>query len=193
MSTPSRKAWSATAAVALLTLAGCGSSARSQASNSVPNGPTSESAATTSNGTVTTPGAQPSAGSGSATATSVPVVAPPNPVTTSAPGTSGKCLSGTVSVVYPAASNPLRSVCVHLGTAVNVELMAIRGTTWTAATPSDPSIATVTDQVGNGGTRYDSVRLLKPGTVTLSSVSTYGPDPHGPASQKWTLTVTVVP
>jgi hypothetical protein len=95
--------------------------------------------------------------------------------------------------VYPASDNPLRSACVHMGTTVNIELMALRGTTWTAATPSDPGIASVTDQVTNGGTRRDSVRLLKPGTVVLSSTSSYGPDPHGPASQRWTLTLTIVP
>lgn len=96
-------------------------------------------------------------------------------------------------MVYPASDNPLRSACVHMGTTVNIELMALRGTTWTAATPSDPGIASVTDQVTNGGTRRDSVRLLKPGTVVLSSTSSYGPDPHGPASQRWTLTLTIVP
>jgi hypothetical protein len=95
-------------------------------------------------------------------------------------------------VVYPATDNPVRTACVHMGTSVNVELLALRGVTWAVPSVSDPSVATITDEVTPPGTRHDHVNLLRPGTVTLVSASTYSPDPHGPPSRQWTLTLTVV-
>lgn len=109
------------------------------------------------------------------------------------PGGSGRCLSGAFRVVYPPGDNPVRSACVHLGTVVGVVLQAVGGTTWSALTDSDPAVAEVTDRVGADGTRHDSVVLLRAGTVTFTSVSTYIPDPHGPPSRLWSLTLTVVP
>jgi len=106
---------------------------------------------------------------------------------------SGTCLSGTFSVIYPATDNPPRSACLHMGTTVNVELLALRGVTWSVPSNSDPSVASVTDEVTPPGTRHDHVMLLRPGTVTLTSASTYNPDPHGPPSRQWTLTLTIVP
>ncbi|NUP47914.1 MAG: hypothetical protein HOW97_11470 [Catenulispora sp.] len=118
--------------------------------------------------------------------TSKPGVPPP-------PSGPATCLSGTFSVVYPATDNPVRSACVHMGTAVNIELLALRGVTWTPAASSDLSVATVTDEVTPPGTRHDHVTLLRPGTVTFTSASTYNPDPHGPPTRQWTLTLTIVP
>ncbi|MEZ0115418.1 hypothetical protein ABH920_009457 [Catenulispora sp. EB89] len=54
-------------------------------------------------------------------------------------------------------------------------------------------MASISDQVKPIGTRHDQVRLLRPGTVTLSSSSTYNPDPSGPPSKLWTLALTIVP
>lgn len=96
-------------------------------------------------------------------------------------------------MVVPTTDNPVRSACLHLGTTVEIELLALRGVTWSAPAVSNPSVATVTDQVVPVGTRHDHVTLLRPGTVVLTSVSTYGPDPSGPPSRTWTLTLTVVP
>ncbi len=96
-------------------------------------------------------------------------------------------------MIYPATDNPVRSACLHMGTTVNIELLALRGVTWTAPTDSDPSVATVTDQVTPPGTRHDHVTLLRPGTVTFTSASSYTPDPSGPVSRQWALTLTVVP
>jgi hypothetical protein len=113
-----------------------------------------------------------------------------NPPSASSPE---RCLSGTFSVVYPATDNPVRSACVHLGTSVNVELLALRGVTWEVPSVSDPSVATVADQVTPPGTRHDHVTLLRTGTVTVTSASSYNPDPNGPPSRQWTLTLVVVP
>jgi hypothetical protein len=96
-------------------------------------------------------------------------------------------------VVFPATDDPVRSACLHLGTAVSVELLALRGTTWAEPTVSDASVATIADEVTPPGTRHDRVTLLRPGTVTLTSASSFAPDPHGPPSTQWTLTLTVVP
>ncbi|MEY9858898.1 hypothetical protein ABH935_004521 [Catenulispora sp. GAS73] len=93
----------------------------------------------------------------------------------------------------PTTDNPVRSACLHMGTTVELELLALRGVTWSAPTTSDPSVASISDQVEPIGTRHDQVRLLRPGTVTFSSSSTYNPDPSGPPSKLWTLTLTVVP
>lgn len=99
-----------------------------------------------------------------------------------------KCLSGTFAAVIPTTNNPVRSACLHMGTVVELEFIALRGVTWSAPVASDPSVASISDQVEPIGTRHDQVRLLRPGTVTLSSSST---DPRGP--RLWTLTLTVVP
>jgi hypothetical protein len=96
-------------------------------------------------------------------------------------------------VVVPTTDNPVRSACLHLGTAVEIELLALRGVTWSAPTDSNPSVASISDQVLPIGTRHDHVTLLHPGTVTFTSASTYTPDPSGPPSRLWTLTLTIVP
>lgn len=102
-------------------------------------------------------------------------------------------MSGVFLVVYPPGDNPVRSACLHLGTTVNITLAATGGTRWSAPTDSNPAVAAVTDQVDADGTRHDTVQLLRPGTVTLASASTYTPDPHGPPSRLWSLTLTIVP
>ena len=90
-------------------------------------------------------------------------------------------------MVVPTTDNPVRSACLHMGTTVEIELLALRGVTWSAPATSDPSVATVTDQVAPIGTRHDLIRLLRSGTVTFTSVST------GTPPKQWTLTLTVVP
>jgi hypothetical protein len=115
--------------------------------------------------------------------------APPTTPTSS----TAKCLSGTFAVVVPTTDNPVRSACLHLATTVEIALLALRGVTWSAPTVSDPSVAAITDQVTPVGTRHDRLKLLRPGTVTVTSLSSYNPDPHGPPSEQWSLTLTVVP
>ena len=114
------------------------------------------------------------------------------PASTSSLGNPGECLSGTFAVVVPTTDNPVRSACLHMGTTVEIEFLALRGVTWSAPTVSNPSVASISDQVEPIGTRHDQVRLLRPGTVTFTSSSTYNPDPSGPPSKLWSLTLTVV-
>lgn len=138
----------------------------------------------------------PSASAPSASAPPASVASPSQPTTAasaSSPSSSAKCLSGTFAVVVPTTDNPVRSACLHMGTAVDIELLALRGVTWTAPVASDASVATVTDQVTPIGTRHDQVKLLRPGTVTFTSTSGSSADPSGPPSRVWTLTLTVVP
>lgn len=95
-------------------------------------------------------------------------------------------------MVVPTTDNPVRSACLHMGTAVAIELLSLRGTSWSAPTNSDPTVAAVTDQVTPVGTRHDQVKLLRPGTVTFTSTSR-SPNPEGPPPAVWTLTLTIVP
>lgn len=100
-------------------------------------------------------------------------------------------------MVVPTTDNPVRSTCLHMGTTVELEFLALRGVTWSAPTVSNPSVASINDQVEPIGTRHDQARLLRPGTVTFTSTSTSTsankPDPSGPPSKLWSLTLTVVP
>lgn len=134
-----------------------------------------------------TSSAAPSASRPSHPSSSGPVASPPSA------SSSNKCLSGTFSVIFPATDNPVRSACLHMGTSVNIELLVLRGVTWSVPSVSDPSVATVTDEVTAPGTHDDHVTLLRSGTVTLTSASSYSPDPQAPPSRQWTLTLTIVP
>lgn len=167
------------AALAMIVLGGCGSAARQVAG--APSAPAATAATAGS----------PVGASATQSAAAPPTTSPQG--SSRSPGASGRCLSGAFMVVYPPGDNPVRSACVHLGTTVGVVLQAAGGTTWSALTDSDPAVAAVTDRVGADGTRHDGVVLLRTGTVTFTSVSTYIPDPHGPPSRLWSLTLTVVP
>lgn len=126
-------------------------------------------------------------------ATAVPASGGSGVAVPTSAGVTARCLSGVFLVVYPPGDNPVRSACLHMGTTVAITLMAIRGTTWSALTDSNPAVAAIIDQVDPDGSRRDSVLLLRPGTVTFTSASSYTPDPHGPPSRLWSLTLTIVP
>ncbi|MER6123122.1 hypothetical protein ABT173_10655 [Streptomyces sp. NPDC001795] len=119
---------------------------------------------------------------------------PPGTSTTTSAGGTGLCLSGTVSVFYPASDNPLRSTCVHVGTRIQVTLRPPDNYRWAPVTSSTPSVVPVLgNQVAPDGTCSATARADSPGTATLTSADTYTPDPHGPPSRPWQLTLTVVP
>ncbi|MCX4425898.1 hypothetical protein [Streptomyces mirabilis] len=105
------------------------------------------------------------------------------------------CLGGTVTVLYPPADNPLRSTCVHVGTRIQITLRPPSPHySWAPVTSSNPKTVTVLDdQPAPGGTRSATARATASGTATLNSADTYSPDPHGPPSKPWQLTLTVVP
>jgi hypothetical protein len=109
-------------------------------------------------------------------------------------GATRLCLSGTVTVLYPASDNPLRSTCVHVGTRIQITLKPPANYSWAPVTSSAPKAVTVLDsQVAPDGTRSAAARAAAGGTATLESADTYTPDPHGPPSKPWQLTLTVVP
>ncbi|WP_146068006.1 hypothetical protein [Streptomyces sp. Ru72] len=104
------------------------------------------------------------------------------------------CLSGTVTVRYPPADNPLHSACVHVGTAIRITLKPTANYRWAPVTSSQAKTVTVLDDhPAPGGTRCATARDATAGTATLTSAYTYTPDPHGPPSRAWRLTLTVVP
>ncbi|MER5668987.1 hypothetical protein [Streptomyces mirabilis] len=109
-------------------------------------------------------------------------------------GSTRLCLAGTVTVLYPASDNPLRSSCVHVGTLIQITLRPLRNYQWAPVASSAPRLVTVLgNQIASNRTRIATARADFPGTATLNSADTYTPDPHGPPSHPWQLTLTVVP
>lgn len=136
-----------------------------------------------------------SAGSGSASSGHTASAPPSTATATASSGSTGRCLSGTVAVLYPPADNPLRSACVHVGTKIQITLKPTSPNySWAPVTSSTPkTVAVLANQLASDGTRTATARAAVPGTATLGSADTYSPDPHGPPSRPWQLTLTVVP
>lgn len=131
----------------------------------------------------------------STTATSSAPATPSGPGSSISAPSSDHCLSGAVTIDYPPGDNPLRSACVHVGVVIDVTLNATGGFVWTPLTDSDPSTAAITSAGSGGsggGSVHAQVRAVRPGTCTLSSSRSYTPDPHGPPTTLWTLTLRVV-
>ncbi|MFB8128763.1 hypothetical protein [Streptomyces mirabilis] len=184
----------ATLAFAALT-AGCGSGTWGGAS--APSTPLASSSARPPSTSSSSAGSSSSA-SGSSVSGSAPsggsTSASPGTRATSSGGSTRLCLAGTVTVLYPASDNPLRSSCVHVGTRIQITLRPLRTYQWAPVTSSAPSLVTVLgNQIASNGTRIATARADSPGTATLNSADTYTPDPHGPPSHPWQLTLTVVP
>jgi hypothetical protein len=186
--------WLLVAPLALAALVACGADAGG--------GTSALASGTVSTATQASPSG--SAGNGSAppsASTPVPSHQPSTtpPSSSTAPstgrGSTRLCLSGTLRVLYPAADNPLHSSCVHTGAQIVITLRArTPAYRWAPVTSSAPAVVTVlSNDVADNGTRTATARASTPGTATLSSADTYTPDPHGPPSQAWQLTLTVVP
>jgi hypothetical protein len=185
--------WLLVAPLALAALVACGADAGGGTSASAPSTVSTTAQASPSG----------SAGHGSASpgaSTTVPSHQPgTTPSTASlAPSTGGGtrlCLSGTLRVLYPAADNPLHSSCVHTGTRIVITLRARSSSyRWSPVTSAAPPVVTVlSNELADNGTRSATAQAEAPGTVTLHSADTFTPDPHGPPSQAWQLTLTVVP
>ncbi|MER6068126.1 hypothetical protein ABT187_04550 [Streptomyces sp. NPDC001817] len=118
-----------------------------------------------------------------------------SPASGSATGSSTPpCLSGRISVRYPPAGNPLRSICVHVGTEIGIALTPFPGYRWARVTSASPTaVVVLDDHLTSDGARSATARATAPGSATLDSADTYTPDPHGPPSRAWRLTLTVVP
>jgi hypothetical protein len=182
------------AALALMVAtAACASGAGASASAS--NEPSASSSARQSSASPSPAG---SSSSGSTISNSVSpsrsaLASPSVPAATSS-GATRLCLKGTVTVLYPPSDNPLRSTCIHVGTSIQITLRAPRNYSWAPVTSSAPSVVAVLgNQIAPDGTCAATARATASGTATLSSADTYTPDPHGPPSRPWQLTLTVVP
>ncbi|GHD90988.1 hypothetical protein GCM10010508_37770 [Streptomyces naganishii JCM 4654] len=109
-------------------------------------------------------------------------------------GSARLCLSGTVTVIHPAADNPLRTTCVHTGTTVRITLEPLPNRRWAPVTSSNPkAVGLLDDHLEADGARSATARAASAGTATLDSADSYTPDPHGPPSRRRHLTITVVP
>jgi hypothetical protein len=173
-----------------LLLGGCASTAQTTAI-----GPPSMSTPSNANGMPPATSLQTSSAQGVATpsmAYATPPASPPIGSTT-APGSTPVCRTNTLVIVEPMADNPLRSACLHMGVDAQITLGAAGGWVWSPVQVSGPAVVAVTDDVGPGHTHHVTVRPLHPGTVTLTSASSFTPDPHGPATQMWSLTLTIAP
>lgn len=132
---------------------------------------------------------------GTGTGTSPPAPATGTTVTTppASPVPGGSCLRGVVRVLYPGADNPLRSVCVHVGTEITITLSAVPSYKWSPVLSSSPGVVLMTsNHAADAGTLVEVARAQSPGTATLTAADTFTPDPHGPPSRLWQLLVRVV-
>ena len=135
-------------------------------------------------GATTVPGAS---GTTPATLTNTPAAS------ATASASSRGCLAD-VSVLYPGSDNPLRATCVHIGGTVTITLTASGGYRWMAPTSSAPAIAVVgAVRIDPNNTLHAVVTARASGTTTLSAYDYFFPDPNGPPSHRWTLTLTVEP
>ncbi|MQY39641.1 hypothetical protein SRB17_76680 [Streptomyces sp. RB17] len=117
----------------------------------------------------------------------------PAPAGSSASSSTRPCLSGTVTIRYPPADNPLRTACLQVGTTIHLTLEPSANYSWAPVRSSDPDTVTLLDDhAASDGTRSATARAASAGTATLGSADTYTPDPHGPPSRAWQLTLTVV-
>jgi hypothetical protein len=182
------------AALALMgATAACAASGTDASTSTSTSGEPSASASALPSSASATPSGSSVSGSGSASSGHSASASPSTPTATSG-GSNRLCLSGTVAVLYPPADNPLRSTCVHVGTRIQITLKPPANYSWAPVTSSAPNVVTVLDnQVAPDGTRSATARAAASGTATLDSADTYTPDPHGPPSKPWQLTLTVVP
>ena len=184
MSRSTRAVTSLAAAGLLIAAAGCaGATTAAGTSGTTPaalaNTPAASAAASPSRETVTL-----------STLPAAETASRPSPTATPA---TRACLAH-VSVLYPGSDNPLRAVCVRVGGTVTVTLTVTRGYRWMTPTSSSPAVATIGDvHIGSDGALYAIATARAPGTATLSATDSFTPDPYGPPSLLWTLTLAVEP
>jgi hypothetical protein len=88
----------------------------------------------------------------------------------------------------------LRSVCIRVGGSVTITLTTTVGDRWTPPTSSSPALATVDDfHTDADGALHATVTARRPGTATLSAFESFIPDPGGPPSYMWSLTLNIEP
>jgi len=164
----------ALAAVLLAALSGCAATATGKATHSAAASSVAATSPVTVSATAVTgsPAASASIGAGT-------------------PRPSGSCLA-SAAVRYPGSDNPLRAVCVRVGGTITLTLTVTGAYRWSAPVSSNPAVAAVgAAHTDSDGTLHATVTMLRPGEATISSTDTFVPDPHGPPTRLWTLTVTV--
>ncbi len=81
-----------------------------------------------------------------------------------------------------------------MGGTITITLTITAGYRWSVPISSNPAVATVTAAyTDTDGTLHATVTTRAPGTATISSADTFTPDPHGPPSRSWMLTIRVEP
>jgi hypothetical protein len=77
---------------------------------------------------------------------------------------------------------------------MTITLTAAGGYRWATPTSSAPGIATIgAVHTDPDGTLHTTVTARAPGIATLTTSETFTPDPHGPPSRLWTLTLKIEP
>ncbi|MGW1911432.1 hypothetical protein ACWCQS_12015 [Streptomyces sp. NPDC002076] len=81
-----------------------------------------------------------------------------------------------------------------MGTTIHITLKAPPRYGWAPLTSSDPrTVSLRDDHAAPDGNWSATARAATAGTATLNSADTYTPDPHGPSSRVWRLTLSVIP
>jgi hypothetical protein len=171
-------------------LTGCSSAAGTQGGDHV--SPAQSTASVTPSAAVSSGTAAPSASTAASTAALPSLSAGTRPLNPP-PSGSPNCLSGTVQVVYPSGDNPLRSVCVHVGSRIEITLRGAQGYPWRPVASSAPQVVGLTADSVSAGTVDATTQALAPGSAVLSATTRAAADPTGPMTKRWQLTVTVVP
>jgi hypothetical protein len=97
-------------------------------------------------------------------------------------------------VLYPGSDNPLRTTCIRVGGTLTITLTATGTYRWTTPTSFAPDLVTIgAVHTDPDGALHATVTARAPGTTTLTATDTFTPDPHGPPSRVWTLTLNVEP
>ena len=77
---------------------------------------------------------------------------------------------------------------------MTITLTATGAYRWSAPTTTNPTVAAIAGvRTDANGTLHAVVTAREPGVAIISAADTFTPDPHGPPSRLWTLTVTVRP
>ena len=84
------------------------------------------------------------------------------------------------------------ALTLPVGSVLQVRLEPAAGYSWTTLTSSEPRCAEVTaTTVDADGTATATLTLRAPGAAALTATTSYQPDPHGPPTRLWRLTITI--
>jgi hypothetical protein len=131
-----------------------------------------------------------SAGSASAAGTAGPLSSSSE---VRATPTSTGCSSVPESVHAHHGEQPA-AVCLTPGATLHIVTDPSPRQPWSTLTSTDESVVRCTSRATPDGAIEATCTAVKPGTVTVSTVTaSFAGDPHGPAQYMWRLEITVVP